>query len=570
MNNHRQFLLFATLAGSFGFIYFGFLMPFGMMFKEELTMFTYDSDYILAYFSRPGCLSSLAGDFLTQFFYNRWLGAAVMALFMAAAYTLSAAVLRRFFPWRNACALALLPACLELLAAGKLTWSLAMPAGWMIAAASFCGYATIRNRSGLLAAQVLGAAALYVLAGSAAVVFALLVVAFEADKGGRRLLCAAAGLLLPIVVCHALSGRYLLTLPQAFAYPFTSWGEALGAIALVGLAAVSHLPAARAEWSRAVRAAVSGLVAMGFGLIAFKFAPYKVEDVLRIRALAAEEQWDAVLQAGRKLQDPVAASYVNIALSSQGTMGERLMEFYQPASSGLFLEVSPSAGWWTIYFASDAYFHVGDMIMAQHAAMLGMIFSPRERSSRLVERLAGISIITGDTAAAMKFIAMLDRTLFHRGEARRLRAQALAPDDSPEISAARKRIHSDDIIRSHWPPVESLESLAGNPYSPQARNYLLAYHLLHKDIPAFFNAYTLYYIQTGAKPPRAFAEALLIYLAATGATADKVRALNIAPETMRAFADYTRTHEQSAGNLHLLQQRFPASYWVYYHFATFR
>jgi hypothetical protein len=548
-------------------------MPFGMMFKEELTMFTYDSDYIFAYFSLPGSLSCLAGDFCTQFLFDRWLGAGVMALFVSAIYVLSACVLRRFFSAKTADALALLPACLELLSAGNVWWSLAMPAGWMMAAAVFCGYSMIRNsRDGLLAAQVLGSAALYVAAGSAAFVFALLVVAYDARKGRGYLVRAVGGLSWAALVCYKLNDWewYLLTLPQAFAYPYTAQGQAWAPIALLALAAMSHLPGARAEWSRAVRAAVSGLVAMAFGLIAFKFAPYKVEDVLRIRDLADKGRWDAVQQEGRRMQDPVAASYVNIALSAQGTMGERLMEFYQPASSGLFLEVSPSAGWWTIYFASDAYFHVGDMIMAQHAAMLGMIFSPRERSARLLKRLAQISIITGDIPAAMKFIGMLDCTLFHRSEARRLREQALAVNGQPEIDKARRRIHHEDIIRNSWPPVESLESLARNPENREARDYLLAYHLLNKNIPAFFNSYTLYYIRTGEQPPRVWAEALLIYLAATRATAEQVRELNIAPETMRAFANYTRTHEQSAGNLHLLQQQFSASYWIYYHFATFK
>ena len=570
MNPNRTKATIGVVIAVASFLNFGLSTPLGMKFKEELMLFTYHSDYILSYFSRPGSLACLVGDFFTQFLFDRWIGAAMMALVLLAGYRLASCTLRRFFPSGNTVdMLALLPVFLELLAAGSVTWSLSTPVGWMIAAAAFCGYTRTSNtRYGRLAAQLVGSAALYVATGAAALVFALLVAAYEGRNGKGRLIPAACMILWIYALCSLLRSWYMLPFSQAFWYPYSLWEQAIGPLALVALAAASYIPGARKELSRTVEVVLAMFLTIGFNIMLITLYPRKVEDVLRISSLAAEGKWDAVLKAGRKAQDPVIASYVNMALSSQGTMGDRLMEFYQPSSSGLFLEVSPSAGWWTIYFASDAYFHVGDMTMAQHSAMLGMIFSPRERSVRLVKRLAEISIVTGDIPAAMKYIDMLSLTLFHRREADKLRAQALSPD--PEIISARGRIHSEDIIRDPWPPVASLESLARNPENAAARDYLLAFHLLHKNIPAFFNSYTLYYSTSEARPPKVWAEALLIYLAATGATADRVRALNIDPALMRAFADYTRTHEQSGGNMKLLQQRFPQSYWVYYHFATFK
>ena len=51
------------------------------------------------------------------------------------------------------------------------------------------------------------------------------------------------------------------------------------------------------------------------------------------------------------------------------------MDGYQPASQGLFLPVAPHSTYLTIYAANEVWFALGDMTMAEHAAILGMIFS---------------------------------------------------------------------------------------------------------------------------------------------------------------------------------------------------
>ena len=43
----------------------------------------------------------------------------------------------------------------------------------------------------------------------------------------------------------------------------------------------------------------------------------------------------------------------------------------------LILPVNPSASFLSILFANELWFTLGDMTMAEHCAMLSMIFSPR-------------------------------------------------------------------------------------------------------------------------------------------------------------------------------------------------
>ena len=61
----------------------------------------------------------------------------------------------------------------------------------------------------------------------------------------------------------------------------------------------------------------------------------------------------------------------------------------------LILPVNPSASFLSILFANELWFTLGDMTMAEHCAMLSMIFSPRNSGSRMIKRLAEINLVNG-------------------------------------------------------------------------------------------------------------------------------------------------------------------------------
>ena len=52
--------------------------------------------------------------------------------------------------------------------------------------------------------------------------------------------------------------------------------------------------------------------------------------------------------------------------------------------------------------------------MAEHCAMLSMIFSPRNSGSRMIKRLAEINLVNGDDEAALKYLRILDNTHLHK------------------------------------------------------------------------------------------------------------------------------------------------------------
>jgi hypothetical protein len=280
------------------------------------------------------------------------------------------------------------------------------------------------------------------------------------------------------------------------------------------------------------------------------------ENLFGITIEAYHNNWDKVLDIAEKadLKNPVATHYINIALSQKNLMGERLMEFYQPFSTGLLLPTLPSSNWFAIFTANDAYYHIGDMDMAQHAAMVGMISTPRQRSVRLTERLAEINLAIGDIPAATKYIRILESTLFHKIKTE---------------TVQHRGVFRKDVIRRADDVKPSLELLVeGDPDNLPAVNYLLCYYLLNKDISAFFKAYTSYYKEKATHVPKVYAEALLIYFAGTKSTMKEVTEYSIHPDIIKAFGEYTQLYEKSNGNLPPVQKNFPNTYWLYFHFAV--
>jgi hypothetical protein len=402
-----------------------------------------------------------------------------------------------------------------------------MPVGVILVLTVFFVYTRIEAAWGALACGLLALPALYVTAGVAFFLLPVLIIGYEISQRRIRpiywlLLPALAGAF-PLVMKPV----YLLTTRQAYTYPVKTLKInriTLNSEKALALASESYF-----------------------------------ENRKKVYQLTGEYN----------LPNTLATYYTNIALSQQGILPDRLLYYYQPFSEGLFLPVGPESNWVTIFFSSDVFFHLGDMNMAQHSAMLGMIFSPNHRSSRMVKRLAEINLVNNDATAARKYLRMLEATMFHRKWAlaheKMLTGNA---DEYPWLKAKRQQIPTKDTLRSSADYPAALHVLIeSNPGNSYALDYLLCFYLLNKDVPSFGQTYDKWY-KGKARPAKLYNEALLIKLAATNATQKEAAAYAIPAETIKDFAEYTRIYEQSgAEDLEQLRERFGKTYWFYYHFA---
>ncbi|GHT39646.1 hypothetical protein FACS189437_03600 [Bacteroidia bacterium] len=563
--------IIASLLVIASFLYFQFLVPYHLFFKEQLQLFVYTSGYFGSYFSKPGGLACYIGDFLTQFLYLRGGGATVVSLILLVEWLLISKILKTMRVEHFAPLWALFPVVAEWVVYSEISFSIAMSMSFILTLSVFGLYRQIKNNTISILCGIILTPVLYFSVGGGMLLFPVLVLLYDIYAGKKRvlywiLLIVCAGII-PFLMRHF----YLLTLKQAYFYPYINLKTGLGLIVLVvvvlfvSIKPVRKLPVTIPSFLITIVLILSFLIG---GLV--KTTDRNREEILGMATESYFENWNKVLQQVEKSKLPnnLATYYTNIALSKQQQMPDKMMEFYQPFSSGLFLPVNPETGWLTIFFSSDVYFYLGDMNMAQHSAMLGMIFSPYQRSSRLTQHLVEINLVNDDKPATLKYLRMLESTWVHKKQAARLRVILDNPEKSEWLANKRSQLFTTDIIRGANNPAVSLQHLLeANPNNRAALDYLLAFCLLNKDISAFITVYDKYCKGQITYIPKMYEEALLIYLAGTNAEPQQVQAYGISIGRLQEFNEYTALYEQSKGNLQQIEKRFPNTYWMYFHFA---
>lgn len=555
------------------FSFFQFILPYHLFIKEQILLFLYTPDCFFSYLDKPAWLSRYIGDFLTQFFYLRGGGATVLTFVFLLQWQLQIYVFKQFHGRGYASLLALFPCLAEWVNYGSLYYPVSGTISLLLVLSTFLLYIRWRSNRLVIPVAYLLVPLLYSLAGIYMILFPLMLLMYEIrikDRSlsiiGLVLLLVCLAFLYPVVSRHF----YLLTVEQAYLFPLSRLKHGWPLLILLVLiaAALSGKIRTMCYTTPSVVLCIvlfilflTGSFAGGVNLSREKTLGFATESYFG--------NWKKVYAMANKKEqsNTVVTYYTNIALSKLDVLPDQLMDYYQPATYGMFLPVNTRSDWLTIFLSSDVFFHLGDMNMAQHSAMLGMIFSPFNRSSRMVKRLSEVNLVNGDTAAAMKYLYMLDATLFHRKWAQRQIRLLREEKTDPLLEEKRKQLFLTDTLRKAEPYLESLTLLVeDNPANKPALDYLLCGHLLNKDIRSFFTLFKTYYNET--KPiPRVYSEALLICLAASNALQDGMNRYHISPQIVQDFMRYTRLYEQAGADPEALRVQFPNSYWIYYHFA---
>ncbi|MDR0961311.1 MAG: DUF6057 family protein [Mediterranea sp.] len=510
-----------------GFAFFQFYYPYHLFYREQMLLFLSTPGYLSTYFDRPAWFSCLCGDYLTQYYYLIGGGAAVLSVALVLWGGLVGCACRQMMPGAAAFAVALAALVAQLFRNFGLNYELSSTLSLTGGVVLFLLHLTLirRNRRWLWLALLLLPVA-YWFFGCGIWMYLLLTTAYSLIKS-RQYGFLPVGWAIALLVVWLPRGHYLLTAKQAFIYPSTDF--------------VLPLPDIRAE------------------------------KLLAMDTHAYRENWQMVLQLAERsdIQNSLVSYYRNLAQSMTGNLPDGLMNFYQPAALGLFQEVSANNSIPGIRISNEVWFTLGDMTAAEHSAILGMIFSPHHRSSRLLKRLAEINLVKGDDDAAVRFLRMLEQTKFHKQW-----ATSRLPENRNRILTerlARRRSfvpQTDLIVPANDHPARLRHLLRNNPENQRALDYLLCYDLLTKDVRTFAEDYRQH--ADGRVTSRLYYEALLIYLAARRATPEEALTYRIPTEIVREFNAYTKLYEQHRGNPAPLQSQYGKSYWFYYHFATFK
>nr|WP_321353582.1 DUF6057 family protein [uncultured Draconibacterium sp.] len=551
------------------FLFFQFLYSYHLFFKEQLQLFLFTPDYLLSYFQKPAGLARLAGDFFTQFFYLRGGGPLVLAVVFTVEWILLQCVLKRIFSIKTSGWLALLPLAADFVSHLSLAYPLANSMGLALVITFFLLIDRINNKAvNSLLIFVLSFAGHY-LFGSPA--FALPFLILFSKRFYQPVITAAISLLFLVIIPSVFRTDYLLPLTTTYLFPVTSWKGILPPAILILSLLISKLiaPVKSFQLGFATTAIVFVAIITFFG-----FRLNANQNLEKILALDSETYFGnntkvIELATKNRFENRFATYYTNMALAKTGQLSNRLLEFYQPSFYGLILPVSQNEHWQTILFSNEFFYLVGDMNLAQHSAMLGNTFSPYNRSSRMMKRLAEINMVNEDYAGAEKYLRMLDKTLFHKKWAEKRLAENNALSNPGWLLEKRSQIAKTDTIRNGSEYLKSLEFLVEqNPQNKIALDYLLCYHLLNKDLEAFNTAYDRFALPYFNSVPKVYSEALLIILFRENASEETLQQYKIQQSQIRDFTKYTSRFEAANGKGEALKESFGTSYWFYYHFAT--
>lgn len=287
------------------------------------------------------------------------------------------------------------------------------------------------------------------------------------------------------------------------------------------------------------------------------------QDLEKMFAMDSEAyfgNWTRVLELTEKDEkNEIATYYHNLALAMKGEMPNQLMHYYQPFERGLFIPVNDKGNYFKFTAAGEAWFQMGATTLAEHASMLGMIFSPKQMGNRCLKRLAEINLLTGDSVAAQKYLRLLKQTPVHKKWALdRCNPQSPAYQ---ELMKKRQLMANTDIIHgvSNY-PANLRNLLDSNARNYLARDYLLCYDLLTKNLNAFVSDYTKY----GANVVNdLYAQALLIASAIDPTQVESVE-VSLPQQILADFRDYNQI---MGGDMGTVQKKYGQTYWFYYQYA---
>lgn len=518
------------------FVFFQYFYKYHLLHRLDMQLFLYSSNYLWGYFSHPAWLAGLLGDFLTQFFYFNFGGAFVLAFSILLLGILFYTVLGKLIPLPKKAKPIWFCIVRMILALGLMSWEMLRNSGvdYMLSSTVsliggmllFLLYLCLPNRfryiSGVLAILLT-----YWGFGYGFWLLCLFMIIYEL----LRRKCLLPVLFLAVAVAFPLILRqsYHLTVRQAFLYPMSSLWET---------------------------------------------PDFKTEELLTLDILSYEGKWMSVASLSEKydLSSGFSTYFYNLANGMMGQLPYKLMDCPQPANKALLISMTPTLAMMGIWSSNQAWFQVGDMTMAEHSAMLSMIFTPQHRSARMVMRLAEINIIKGDTTASLKYLRLLEKTWLYRKWALDRIPGKETPVVKNWIKNKQTLSEQTDTLRNTFNPQLSLRILVdSNRDNGLALDYLLCYDLLSKDINSFMSDYNKYLLPEKKQPVELYAAALLVGLSSKGIpSVDEMKRYLIPPTVFSRFCEYTNALQQGEAGKTTLINRFRQSYWFYYQFAQFK
>lgn len=290
-----------------------------------------------------------------------------------------------------------------------------------------------------------------------------------------------------------------------------------------------------------------------------------IEYVLGLITEAIDGNWEKVEEMTRgSRQLDFAAYYHNLAMAMKGCLADSLMYYYQPFERGLFMPIGDESTQLKIAARSESWYRLGEMTMAEHASMLAQAFSLNHYGVPYLKRLAEVNLVNGQEEAAMKYLRLLSKEPgCEKWVADRIPGQQ-SKKVREHLKHMRSLVPTYDVVHSQSQYRVILKNLLrSNPENQLARQYLLCYDLLVKDVDSFMQDY-----DPSIDRSRLYDEAVLLYFAQRSEiTQQNLARFRISNEVLQDFYSYNQLSVLSKGAMAPVQKKYGNTYWFFYQYA---
>ncbi|MCR5455258.1 MAG: DUF6057 family protein [Bacteroidales bacterium] len=569
--------LTAALLALAAFVFWAFVRPEWLNFHEQYQMFLFSWDYLAEHLSLPGGMSVYFGEFLVQFFYNTYLGAAVVSAVLVALFWLSVKVSQRYNETQSLVPLQLLAPALLWIYAGDINMLFTFPVA-MLGALAF-SLAFIRLESDRkIWIQILLLPLVYWLIGYGVWIYAVLT-GFDIIKNSVRKFNTVL-----VVVGQVLFLVFFIFWVAYFPvrnYPFVDlffgidsyrermiipFWQHLTAVccAVVPLVGIKSIKDSHVVYYGLV-ASVAVLTVVGI-IIKYENERY---DYYKVEYYVRTQQWERLLDFAKKnnLKSDMAATGVNLALAMTEQLPDRLFEFHQPGNEGFLstfdynlLSCGPTA-------EACHYLGLNNSVLRYNFDMQSAILNCKY-SGRFFRRIAESYILNRRYDVAQRYLTKLKKTLFYRSWA--LKAEDCLYDEAkvmenPEWARIAKLRYEDGLNFSHSHLDQMLIFLFENcPENRMALDYSLCSSLVNRDLATFvknFPCYTKYF--GVANIPEIYQQAFALVCFQSNYSIDQMPDF-ISPKVKADLMEFDQTFLLNPNSKAFTTGKFANSFWKYY------
>ena len=569
----RQTIICSALSATgilLAFIFFNFIYPYHIHYQEQMQLFRFGADYFRESMAIPGGLGDWIGGFLVQFFYHAPAGSLILAMLLG---------LIQFLTWKNmekgsfaAYPLSFLPAIAMFLfycdENALVTAAVAMAASLTLSSALM----NIRRTGFRFSTTILLMPVMYYLFGSISIIVPVVVgirSAMRKKEMTAILAFSAAAVLMAVLIPFTARSCCPYPLERLiFGIHYHRYHNAIPLMVWTAVLLVPSVLLLAKVMTRDKLAAVSmALVIFPAACLTPVFTDIEKERLFGYDFMTRMGQWNKILATSdRHVPDsPIAVECTNLALAKTGHMSSDMFSFFQNGPAGLLPEFTRDH--FSPIPTGTVYYHLGMINTAQTFFFEAQEGIPDfQKSARLSQALARTNLINGDYEVARKYVRALKQTLFYRKWAKETEKLLDNPgliDQVPEYAYLRSvRIKDHDFMFSQ----EEMDSMLGllyveNDANTMAMDYLLAWCLLRKDLPRFFECHKL--LKKGYDASH-YQEAVILYWALTHDGPDGMPDF-ITDRTAKSFTRFI-SRLQAGVDEASMQKEFGNTYWFYYYY----